>query len=77
MTVGGVGLNKTFRPSEKNRMIVDPVDNLDLVLARFLRGEFDLVGVGRSLLNDPEWTRRVRLGLPATKFDSETLQRLY
>ena len=39
---------------------------------RVAHGEFDLVAVGRALLTDPEWARKVRQGrfdelLPFTK----------
>lgn len=34
-------------------------DRLGDLLARFGRGEFDLVAVGRSLLGDPDWIRKV------------------
>ena len=33
---------------------------LDGLLARLERGEFDLVAVGRALLQDPAWLKKVR-----------------
>lgn len=33
---------------------------LDDLVRRYERGEFDLVGVGRALLQDPEWVKKVR-----------------
>lgn len=71
-TVGGVGLRKgpydpiTKPPSTWN--------NLDMVMERFARGEFDLVSVGRSLVNDPAWTRRLRDGEPLLPFDPASLR---
>lgn len=58
-TVGGVGLDKEIYDS-----FVDgsqPV-SLDVLTERFEQGEFDLVGVGRALIGDPAWVRKVRLG---------------
>jgi 2,4-dienoyl-CoA reductase-like NADH-dependent reductase (Old Yellow Enzyme family) len=58
MTVGSVGLDSelfaslTSGPSR-------PMD-LDALKALLDRGDFDLVGVGRALLADPEWVLKVR-----------------
>jgi 2,4-dienoyl-CoA reductase-like NADH-dependent reductase (Old Yellow Enzyme family) len=54
------------------------VGPLDRVAAFLERGEFDLVAVGRALISDPGWARKVRLGhrgelLP---FRAEDLARL-
>ena len=46
-------------------------------MERFERGEFDLVAVGRALLNDPEWARKLRFGLPQIPFDQSRLDTLY
>jgi 2,4-dienoyl-CoA reductase-like NADH-dependent reductase (Old Yellow Enzyme family) len=53
------------------------VDNTALLMERFNRGEFDLVAVGRALLNDPEWTRKLRRGEPQIPFDQARLKTLY
>jgi len=67
MTVGGVGLNNAMHESQKAGGAQGV--RLDALVRRFRRGEFDLVGVGRSLLGDPAWTRKARLGLPFEAFD--------
>jgi 2,4-dienoyl-CoA reductase-like NADH-dependent reductase (Old Yellow Enzyme family) len=72
MTVGSVGVAKgpndpVFKPPSS-------VNNLAAVMARFERGEFDLLGVGRSLLNDPAWTRRARSGETFLPFDPASLR---
>jgi 2,4-dienoyl-CoA reductase-like NADH-dependent reductase (Old Yellow Enzyme family) len=36
-----------------------PIDGL---IERLEKGEFDLVGVGRALLSDPEWANKIRAG---------------
>jgi 2,4-dienoyl-CoA reductase-like NADH-dependent reductase (Old Yellow Enzyme family) len=78
MAVGGIGVDGAFRPSKKaDESAASAVDNLDAVLARFSQGEFDMIAVGRALLNDPQWTRRVRLGLVPLSFDNAAFERLY
>lgn len=76
MTVGGVGLNKGFGASMDKRTDADTVNNLDLLMERFDGGEFDLIGVGRSILNDPDWVRKAREGQPFEVFDPANLRRL-
>ena len=36
--------------------------NLTKLMDMFLRGDFDLVGLGRSLLTNPSWPNLVRAG---------------
>ncbi len=75
MTVGGIGMGAprdalgVDRPMEAD-------DNLDAVVARLEAGEFDLVAVGRALLNDPSWIERLRDGRPFLAFDRANLKRL-
>lgn len=58
ISVGSVGLNSDFggafagQGSEKT-----PLDRL---VVRMERDEFDLIAVGRALISDPQWTRKVR-----------------
>lgn len=73
MTVGGVGLSNGMYDSNKQGGS-SASDNLDLLMERFQRGEFDLVGVGRSLLHDPEWTRKARLGEVFEPFSNDSLK---
>jgi len=49
------------------------LNNLDRVLERFERGEFDLAMIGRAMLGDPQWVERVRAGQPAAPFDKAAL----
>ena len=60
MAVGGIGLDKDLQTSfmEETRM----VNNLDVAAARMARGEFDLAGMGRALIMDPEWVLKARGG---------------
>ncbi|UXJ50184.1 NADH:flavin oxidoreductase [Pseudomonas citronellolis] len=73
MTVGGVGLSNGMYDSNKQGGSTAS-DNLGLLMERFGRGEFDLVGVGRSLLHDPDWTRKARLGEAFDPFSNESLK---
>ena len=52
------------------------MDNVELVLKRFRRGEFDLVSAGRAVLGDPEWGRKAIAGEVALPFDPKTLNKL-
>lgn len=75
MTVGGVGLNNGMYDSNKQGG-AQASDNLELLMERFNRGEFDLVGVGRSMLQDPHWARKARMGQPFDPFSNEALSAL-
>jgi 2,4-dienoyl-CoA reductase-like NADH-dependent reductase (Old Yellow Enzyme family) len=60
ITVGSVGLNGDFFDAftgkgADTRSIDDLVERLD-------KGEFDLVAVGRALLQDPNWSNKIRQG---------------
>ncbi|MCM2459395.1 NADH:flavin oxidoreductase [Pseudomonas sp. CG7] len=72
MTVGGVGLNNGMYDSRKQGG-AQAANNLELLMKRFGRGEFDLVGVGRSLLQDPNWASKARLGHAFEPFANESL----
>jgi 2,4-dienoyl-CoA reductase-like NADH-dependent reductase (Old Yellow Enzyme family) len=63
MTVGGVGLGAGVYDSAQSG-VAAPSANVYRVAERLDKGEFDLVGVGRSLLHDPTWTMRLREGRP-------------
>lgn len=64
ITVGSVGLDKdvmdSFTTAGEARSRV-PESLLELA-RRFSVGEFDLVSVGRSLISDPDWVNKVRVG---------------
>lgn len=65
ITVGSVGLNGQFIDEEQRDMVdqsgADSARLQDLE-TRLEAGEFDLVAVGRALLQDPEWVLKVRDG---------------
>ena len=76
LTVGAVGLSCGLYDREGNSGKAAALDNLDPLARRFMRGEFDLVGVGRSLLSDPAWTRKARLGVPFEPYDAASVRTL-
>lgn len=57
ITVGSVGLDGDFLHAFTGRGA--ELGSLDNLLDRFERDEFDLVAVGRALLQDPEWADKV------------------
>jgi 2,4-dienoyl-CoA reductase-like NADH-dependent reductase (Old Yellow Enzyme family) len=60
ITVGSVGLSGDVYESFSGKSA--GVAALDGLLARLERGEFDLIAVGRALLQDPAWLEKVRQG---------------
>lgn len=75
MAVGGVGLDRGMYDSNRTGQAGTSAGFAPL-LERFERGEFDLIGVGRSLLNDARWVERVRHGEPLIPYDDESRKRL-
>lgn len=61
ITVGSVGLSGDFLGAFRGE--TSTPSSLDELVRRFDRGDFDLVGVGRALIADPQWTRKIREGL--------------
>ncbi|MGK8464610.1 NADH:flavin oxidoreductase [Nocardia cyriacigeorgica] len=60
VTVGSVGLDGDFLHAFRGRGA--ELGSLDNLLDRMERDEFDLVAVGRALLQDPEWASKVLEG---------------
>jgi 2,4-dienoyl-CoA reductase-like NADH-dependent reductase (Old Yellow Enzyme family) len=75
MAVGGIGLNKELKETFVGA--IEVVDNLADVARRIEDGEFDLAGVGRSLLADPAWAVKARAGEPLPPFNPAALGKLY
>ena len=64
MTVGSVSLDLPLQsrgPGVKNVAAVS-AENLRRLMDMFNRGDFDLVGVGRALIANPDWPEVVRRG---------------
>ncbi|MFD3508759.1 NADH:flavin oxidoreductase [Nocardia sp. NPDC058666] len=60
ITVGSVGLDGDFLHAFRGQGA--ELGNLDNLLDRMERDEFDMVAVGRALLQDPEWAAKVLAG---------------
>jgi 2,4-dienoyl-CoA reductase-like NADH-dependent reductase (Old Yellow Enzyme family) len=60
ITVGSVGLDGDFLRGFQGEGA--PLKGIDDLLDRLEREEFDLVAVGRALLQDPEWAAKVLAG---------------
>lgn len=76
VAIGGIGLGNGLGETLSGSSETTPLDNLDAVRERIARGEFDLAGVGRAILNDPQWPQRVRTGQSALPFNRANLRRL-
>ncbi|OYY72819.1 12-oxophytodienoate reductase [Sphingomonas sp. 28-63-12] len=74
MTVGGIGFSTELAASFAEP--TEAIDNLDAVMRRFERGEFDLVALGRALLMDPAWVQKAAIGAPFAPFDRSAYARL-
>ncbi|MEU6933886.1 NADH:flavin oxidoreductase [Streptomyces sp. NPDC046374] len=60
ITVGSVGLDGDFLQAFAGEGA--PLQGIDELLDRLERDEFDMVAVGRALLQDPEWAAKVLAG---------------
>jgi 2,4-dienoyl-CoA reductase-like NADH-dependent reductase (Old Yellow Enzyme family) len=60
VAVGSVGLTGDFMTAFLNEGA--GVSNIDALRWRLERSEFDLIAVGRALMNDPLWLDKVRTG---------------
>ena len=77
ITVGSVGLSSDFigafaGQDSKTRPIAD-------VIERLAKGEFDMVAVGRAVLQDPFWAQKIREGRTSElkDYDAKALATLY
>lgn len=63
MTVGSVGLDRDLLASlGGGETARTNLASLDELVRRFDRGDFDLVGVGRAMIAEPDWPKLVRRG---------------
>lgn len=59
ITVGSVGLTTDIMETITRGAGGDRTD-IDELLRRFERGDFDLVAVGRQILQDPQWVKKMK-----------------
>jgi 2,4-dienoyl-CoA reductase-like NADH-dependent reductase (Old Yellow Enzyme family) len=76
ITVGSVGLSGEFVAAFRGE--ASQPASLDELERRLDRGDFDLVGVGRALLADPQWALKIRDGRTneLSSFTAEALKTL-
>ncbi|MEO9971632.1 MAG: NADH:flavin oxidoreductase [Hyphomonadaceae bacterium] len=77
ITVGSVGLDSDFVGSfqgegSKTRPIIDVIERLET-------GEFDMVAIGRALLQDPFWAQKIKQERhdELTAYDAKSMMTLY
>ncbi|WP_269716169.1 NADH:flavin oxidoreductase [Caulobacter sp. NIBR2454] len=77
ITVGSVGLSGEFIAAFGGEG--SQPASIDGLLERLERGEFDMVAVGRALLQDPEWVQKIREGRTAElkAFERQAMGVLY
>lgn len=77
ITVGSVGLSSDFIGAFQGQD--SGAASLDDVMERLERGEFDMVAIGRALLQDPEWASKVKAGDfdALSDYDAKALHTLY
>jgi 2,4-dienoyl-CoA reductase-like NADH-dependent reductase (Old Yellow Enzyme family) len=63
ISVGSVGLTSEFTGAFRGEG--SKAGNFDNAIERLAKGEYDMVAVGRAILQDPEWVLKVKAG----KFD--------
>ena len=75
ISVGSVGLDEEFVATFSGAAVANDAGHMDDLIERLAAGEFDLIAVGRALLSDHEWARKIREGhFEALKpFTRETL----
>ena len=81
ITVGSVGLNAGFIDEDKRDMVAASgvaTASIDELGKRMAAGEFDLVAIGRALLQDPEWVLKIKAGRydELEDYHKEALQQL-
>jgi len=67
MTVGSIGLDKDFVADQSAGAFAGgKTVNIDKLIDRMNKGEFELAAVGRALIANPDWVNKVK----ADDFDS-------
>lgn len=77
ISVGSVGLSGEFTAALSGEVAAPA--SLDRLAEMMERGEFDLIAVGRALLQDPQWAEKIRTGRTSElkEFSRDALATLY
>lgn len=62
ITVGGIGVDKDFKQEKTGDPATRARSELGPLVQRMEAGEFELAAVGRALIGDPEWPKKIREG---------------
>ena len=73
-SVGSVGLDGDFFRAFRGDNA--PAAGIEKLVSRMEKDEFDLIAVGRILISDPEWPKKVRTGASVDGFDAAALATL-
>lgn len=79
ITVGSVGLDGDFLPEDKAGAFNSAnTTNIDNLIKRMYKDEFQLVAVGRALIANPDWANKVKSGQTNTlvAFNKHNLKEL-
>jgi 2,4-dienoyl-CoA reductase-like NADH-dependent reductase (Old Yellow Enzyme family) len=78
ITVGSIGLATDFIEGFKGGDIATNHQHLQHLVRMVETGEVDLAAVGRALIADPEWSRKLRegRGTEVTAYSSDNLKTL-
>ncbi|NVJ96750.1 MAG: NADH:flavin oxidoreductase [Alphaproteobacteria bacterium] len=60
ITVGSVGLDTAFAEEGRKDFLEAKPASLEKLITRMERGEFDLAAVGRALIANPDWAKKVQ-----------------
>ncbi|MEN9855676.1 MAG: hypothetical protein RL186_457 [Pseudomonadota bacterium] len=77
ITVGSIGLSSDFIGSFMGEGSAHAP--LDDVIARLEKGEYDMIAIGRALLQDPQWATKIKEGRTQDlqDYDGKALMTLY
>lgn len=75
ITVGSVTLDNSTAEMMQGKGS-SPTNNIAPMLASLVRGQFDLVAVGRAMIANPDWPRRIRDRLALNPYTLSMLQTL-
>ncbi|MBM7634977.1 NADH:flavin oxidoreductase [Geomicrobium sediminis] len=63
IAVGSIGINKAYRSEHENDtrdLVVSINENIQITEKKIENGEFDYVAIGRSLLADSDWPKKLK-----------------
>jgi 2,4-dienoyl-CoA reductase-like NADH-dependent reductase (Old Yellow Enzyme family) len=75
ITVGSVTLDNSTAEMMQGKGS-SPTNNIAPLLASLVREQFDMVAVGRAMIANPDWPRRIRDRLPLNPYTLSMLQTL-